>query len=279
MKLLLTEFLGYLSIERNASPLTIRNYTHYLKVFLSFMGQTPIEKVTLSDVRAYRLFLSEKGLSTQSQNYHVVALRSFLKYLLQTDRQVLEPSRIQLAKTGERRIEFLEKEELTRLLQSPDTKTKMGVRDRAILELLFSTGLRVTELVTLLEKQIDLEKGEFTVRGKGNRIRLVFISEGAKDAVERYLQKACPTGRLFPISQRTVQRLIHKYGEKAGITQDVHTHTLRHSFATDLLSSGADLRSVQELLGHKSVTTTQIYTHVTNNQLRDTYRKFHGGQA
>jgi site-specific recombinase XerD len=231
----------------------------------------------------------KKTLKKSTQNYHLIALRSFLKYLVRIDVLSLAPEKIELAKQEMRQVEFLEAEELDRLLRVvAEQQGILALRDKAILELLFSTGLRVSELTHLKIENINLKRDEFTIRGKGGKLRVVFLSSTAKDALKAYLSKrrdASPflfvshdrahknTGGLTP---RSVQRIVERTAREAGITKHITPHTLRHTFATDLLLSGADIRSVQSLLGHASITTTQIYTHVTNNQMKEVHKKFHG---
>lgn len=324
---LITDFLEYLEIERNVSQLTIRNYGHYLHRFLGFLAAysptrplTPersdgerapnmsreaeknvkVSDITGESIRQYRLFLSryvdDHGISLKrvTQNYHLIALRSFLKYLLKRDIQVVAPEKIDLPKAESRSIKFLEREQVDRLLNMPEISDKEGLRDKAILELLFSTGLRVSELTHLNRDTINFDRKEFGVIGKGRRARVVFLSDSAAEWLKRYLdgreddapalfirysgkkpdegQNPKEAMRLTP---RSVQRLVEKYVKKARLPIKITPHGLRHSFATDLLSGGADLRAIQEMLGHKNVSTTQIYTHITNPQLKEIYQKFH----
>lgn len=298
------DFLNYLSIERNCSKLTIRDYRHYLDVFQKWLitslpGLT-IEQLDLGIVRRYRVYLSNKAndkgevLKRVTQNYYVIALRSFLKFLIKNDIKTLEPSKIDLPKTESRSLKFLEREQVDRLAISPDTSKIEGLRDRAIIELLFSTGLRVSELVKLNRDQINFKRGEFGVIGKGGKGRIVFISDRAKQQTENYLNNrddifkplfirysgkevAENNGEKMRLTARSIERIIKKYVKFAKIPVDATVHTLRHSFATDLLINGADLRSVQEMLGHKNIATTQIYTHITNKQLREVHKHFHSG--
>lgn len=304
------QFLEYLEIERNRSELTLRNYNHYLERFVKFAaknGVTSPDKITLELVRKFRLFLNRardaqgRNLKLITQNYHIIALRSFLKYLAKQDISTLAAEKLELPKTPSRQVQFLEPEEIRRLTEATKKEKDELIkkRDRAILELLFSTGLRVSELVGLKKSKINLTKGEFSVRGKGNKIRIVFLSPAAQTALREYLtsrQDKSPAlfiphkrkksvekeiaemdETLAPsLTSRSIQRLVKKYARIAGITKDITPHTLRHSFATDLLQNGADLRAVQEMLGHSSVTTTQIYTHITNRRLKDIHQKFHG---
>jgi len=301
IKKLLTDFLEYLEIEKGRSQLTIRNYDFYLKRFFSWAKIDLPKEITLDLVRKYRLWLSRlknprgKNLSLATLNYHLIALRSFLKYLAKRDIKSLAPEKIELAKIGERQISFLEGKDLENLLNAPfqiKEKEIIKLRDKAILELLFSTGLRVSELCNLKRDDINLNKDEFSVEGKGGKWRVVFLSNQAKYWLKKYLEKrtdiipylfirhdkASNKNREKGITPRSVQRLVKKYAKIAGITKKITTHTLRHSFATDLLANGADLRAVQELLGHKNITTTQIYTHITDQHLKEVYQAFHGRQ-
>lgn len=295
---LLIDFLEHLEVEQNRSQKTIENYQHYLQRFLDWTGAKKPSDINLDLVRKYRIQLnrfSEPGkgeLKKITQNYHVIAIRNFLKYLAKRDIQTLSPEKIEVGKNPSQEIEFLENDELERLLESASSTNLKGLRDRAILELLFSTGLRVSELTSTQRDQINLARQEFSVKGKGGKIRIVFISDSAKRAIEAYLAKRLDMDpSLFiriakngaaskedhkQLTPRSVQRIVKYYAAKAGIVKDVHPHTLRHSFATDLLSNGADIRSVQAMLGHSSITTTQVYTHVTNQQLKDIHKKFHG---
>ena len=286
----LKEFLEYLEIERGRSKKTIANYNHYIKRFLGFSGAGNPADITENKVRDYRLWLNRitdkhgGQLSSKTQNYHLIALRSFLKYLGKRDLKTLLPEKIELAKLPQREIDFPLPEELERLLSSPTGNSLQALRDRAMLEMFFSTGLRVSELASLNRESVNLKRDEFSIRGKGEKLRLVFLSDTAKEALKEYLasrgdiiealfagtQKA-PV-RLTP---RQIQRLIRKYAVKAGVSKKITPHSLRHAFATDLLINGADLRSVQALLGHASITTTQIYTHITDKQLREVHKAFH----
>lgn len=301
---LINDFLEYLEIEKNCSKLTIRDYRHYLDVYMDWhianLPSKKIDDLDLSDVRKYRVFLSNKtdpkgaGLKKVTQNYYVIAFRSFLRYLIKNDYKTLEPSKIDLPKTESRSLKFLEREQVDRLVISPDTSKEEGIRDRAIMELLFSTGLRVSELVSLNRDQINLDRREFGIIGKGKRSRIVFVSDRASDWIKNYLNKrkdaykpmfirysGAPSaendGEKMRLTPRSVERIVKKYVKEAQIPVDATVHTLRHSFATDLLTNGADLRSVQEMLGHKNIATTQIYTHITNKQLREVHKSFHSG--
>jgi site-specific recombinase XerD len=291
------EFLEYLQIERGSSPLTIRNYRHYLSRFVSWLAKENIRQ-TLKDinpdiVRSYRVFLANLGLGRRTQGYHVIALRSFLRWLIKNDFQVMAPDKIDLPKVIDRQVRFLNGEMVDRLLNAPSLSTIQGKRDKAILEVLFSTGLRVSELTALNRDKLDFDRREFGVIGKGGRARVVFLSNRAADWLNKYLDerddkynpvfihhkgKSDPTtpDEKMRLTPRSIQRMIKKYVRKIKLPVDATPHVLRHSFATDLLMAGADLRSVQEMLGHKNISTTQIYTHVTNKQLRDVHEAFHG---
>lgn len=295
---LVKDFLEYLEIERNVSQLTIRNYAHYLHRFLGFLkGQPPTpgvktvktpKDITTESIREYRLYLSryvdKYGISLKrvTQNYHLIALRSFLKYLLKRDIPVLAPEKIDLPKAESRSIKFLEREQVERLLNMPD-----NTRDKAILEVLFSTGLRVSELTRLNRDQINFDRREFGVIGKGRRSRVVFLSQSAAGWLQKYLgdrrdgdtalfiRYSGKKDAALRLTPRSVQRLVEKYVKRARLPIKITPHGLRHSFATDLLTGGADLRAIQEMLGHKNVSTTQIYTHITNPQLKEIHTKYH----
>lgn len=295
----ITQYLEYLEIEKNKSPLTVRNYEFYLRRFLTWGQLKNPEDITLEKVRQYRLFLNrlksqrKEFVKKSTQNYHLIALRSFLKYLARNDVVTLAPEKIELAKISERQVSFLEGDDLERFLEAPLQSQESEIiqqRDKALLELLFSTGLRVSELASLQRDSINLTKDEFTVRGKGGKLRIVFLSNQSKFWIKKYLatrrDDASPlflrhdraaTSEKDPksITSRSIQRTVERYAKQAGITKKVTPHTLRHSYATDLLMNGADIRSVQSMLGHASITTTQIYTHITNQQLRDVYKAFH----
>jgi len=302
IKRLKTQFLEYLEIEKNRSRLTVRNYDFYLNRFLDWSKIDSPEEITDDLIRKFRLYLNRtidkkgRGLKKITQDYHIIALRGFLKYLSKMNIGSLAAERIELGKTPDREVEFLEFEETKRLLESARGNKISDLRDRAILELLFSAGLRVSELTELDRENINLKSGEFAVRGKGGKIRVVFISDSAKSSLENYLQKRkdmdpalfIRIGRKkkdkngkndsLRLTPRSIQRIVEKYAAKAGLVKKVTPHTLRHSFATDLLANGADIRSVQAMLGHSSITTTQIYTHVTNKRLKDIYKKFHSAK-
>lgn len=302
IKNLKIEFLEYLEIEKNRSQLTIRNYDHYLSYFLDWAMIHFAEEITAELVKKFRLHLNrridknKKNLKRKTQDYYIIAIRGFLKYLAKQDIKTLSSEKIELGKTEDREVEFLELEEVERLITAAQGNDISDLRDRAILELLFSTGLRVSELTNLNRDSINLKSGEFSVRGKGGKIRLVFISDSAKKALLNYVKKRKDIdSALFVkirnsnkigknkkkevsslrLTSRSIQRIVGKCAIKAGIVKKVTPHTLRHSFATDLLINGADIRSVQSMLGHSSITTTQIYTHVTNRHLKDIHHKFH----
>jgi site-specific recombinase XerD len=303
LKELKREFLEYLEIEKGRSILTVRNYDHYLTRFLEYAKVDDPKEVTETQVREYRLWLNRQPgtkvgrnmetLKPKTRNYYLIALRAFLKYLRKRGIESLNPERIELAKVPERSLDLISSAELTRLIEAPDVNTLAGLRDKAILELLFSTGLRVSELCSLSQEDVDLTRDEFSIRGKGDKVRVVFLSDTARDAIKAYLKERKDFDdamfiqygknakhsdeknidlRLTP---RSVQRIIKRYATIAGITRKMTPHKLRHCFATDLLSNGADLRSVQALLGHANIATTQIYTHVTDKHLRDIHKKFH----
>ncbi len=294
------EFLQYLEIERGRSIKTVENYDRYMDRFLVYAKTEDPKKVTETMVREYRLWLNRQPgtkvgrevqpLKRKTQNYYLIALRAFLKYLRKRGIESLSPEKIELAKVPERSLDLISPNELDRLMKGPDTTTLQGLRDQAILELLFSTGLRVSELCSLSTDDVDLTRDEFSVRGKGDKVRVVFLSDEAKKAISSYIKarkdmsdalfiqygKNAKNSEDLRLSPRAVQRLMKHYAVKAGITRKVTPHVIRHSFATDLLSNGADLRSVQALLGHAHIGTTQIYTHVTDKHLREVHKKFHG---
>lgn len=295
IKKLLEDYLNYLEIEKNRSPKTRENYGRYLKTFLNFAKIKTEKDVSDDKVRDFRLYLARlknpqgENLKKTTQSYYIIALRNFLKYLIKRDFDVLSPDKIELPKIPMRQIEIIEYDDLERLLETPKGPDLRSLRDRAILETLFSTGLRISELCSL-NRYFDIDRGEISVRGKGGKLRVVFLSERAKKAIKSYLDKRLDTeealfvsltrakkpkviGRIIP---RAVQRLVDYYARKAGIPKKITPHQLRHQFATDLLIGGADLRSVQELLGHANISTTQIYTHLTNKELREVHRAFHG---
>ncbi|MEW6407870.1 MAG: tyrosine-type recombinase/integrase [Patescibacteria group bacterium] len=299
---LIVDFLDYCEVERNRSPLTVQNYDHYLHRFLEFTKITKPQQITLDLVRKYRIFLNrykderERPLKKITQSYHVTALRAFLKYLAKRDIKTLAAEKIELPKVPSRQIEFLDSEELEKLMAQADIKTTNGLRDRAILEMLFSTGLRIGELVKLSRSEVSPKKDEFSVVGKGDKIRVVFMSDRAKRWLELYLRKRQDNlkplfinhpkskkmeGKIQNLNSRrltvrSIERQIKKYAMLAGINKKVTPHVLRHSFATDLLANNANIRAVQAMLGHANLSTTQIYTHVTNTELKQIHKKFHG---
>lgn len=278
------EFLEYLEIEKGRSLKTVENYDRYLKRFFEYSKAEKPKDISEESVRNYRLWLNrfkdESGgaLSRQTQNYYIIALRMFLKFLSKRNENSLDAEKIELAKIPQRELDLLNVSDLERLLNAPEGNSEQSLRDKAILEMFFSTGLRVSELCALDADDVNLKRGEFSVRGKGGKVRVVFVSEGAKKAVAAYADKRkdIDAEKLFPVTARSVQRMIKKYALKAGITKKVTPHVLRHAFATDLLQNGADLRSVQALLGHANISTTQIYTHFTDRQLGEVHKAFHG---
>ncbi len=293
-----TDFLEYLEIEQNRSQKTIENYDHYLTRLLDFAGDIQVSDIDAELIRKWRLWLNRLGTNTSdelgktTQNYHLIALRGFLKFCAKREIPALAADKIELARTKRKQVTFLNEDELARIFEQPDISTLAGARDRAILELLFSSGLRVSELVGLDRDHINLKRREFMVRGKGQKDRPIFISAEAARWVGEYLEmrddnarplfvrysgtkKADTSGNFMRLTARSVQRLVAHYALLAGITKHVSPHTLRHSFATDLLMNGADLRSVQAMLGHSNIATTQIYTHVTDPHLRAVHEKFH----
>jgi site-specific recombinase XerD len=295
-----TDFLEYLEIEQNRSQKTIANYDHYLTRLVDFAGdELKVNDIDTELIRKWRLWLNRLGtnvadeLQKTTQNYHLIALRSFLKFCAKRDLASLPVEKIELARTTRKQVTFLNEDELGRLFSQPDPGTLGGLRDRAILELLFSSGLRVSELVGLDREHVNLKRREFMVRGKGQKDRPIFISEAAAEWLDRYLDKRDDntrplfirysgtkavdlSGNFHRLTARSVQRLVSGYALRAGITKHVSPHTLRHSFATDLLMNGADLRSVQAMLGHSNISTTQIYTHVTDPHLKSIHDRFHG---
>jgi len=306
INLLKRRFLEYMEIERGRSLKTIENYDRYLSRFLRFSKVTDPQSITDEVVRDFRLFLNRQTvenrgplpstLKKKTQNYYLIALRTFLKYLIRSGIKTLPPDRIELAKTGDRSLDLISTNELARLLDSPSGSDLGSLRDKAILELLFSTGLRVSELASL-PRDINLDRDELTVRGKGEKVRLVFISPAARDAVRAYLKKRediddalfVQVGKKNAskessqrLTTRSIERIAKHHAIKAGISKKVTPHIIRHSFATDLLFNGADLRSVQALLGHSNISTTQVYTHVTDKHLSEVHKRFHNkrkGQA
>ena len=316
----LREFLEYLEIEKDRSPKTVQNYQFYINRFIEWCDDKDVTKVTHDDVRKYRLWLNRlvdvhgEPLKKNTQNYHLIALRSMLKYLAKRDIKTLAAEKIELMKMPDREVSFLDASDLNRILEAPMDVLKRGInvkkpslaqlialRDKAILELLFSTGMRVSEAAGLKKDDVNLERDEFSVRGKGRKTRVVFLSEQARYWLKTYFKfrgdlnphmfvshdkrtgKKVNVGgdgsikeAMPPLTPRSIQRIVQKYARMAGITKQVTPHTLRHSYATDLLQNGADIRSVQSMLGHSSITTTQIYTHVTDRELQNIHKKFHG---
>ena len=307
LKLCVNKYLEYVEITKNQSLKTLENYRHYLGRFCGFVGDNcRVEEITLDKVQSFRLYLNrmvdDRGgalLSVKTQNYHIISLRAFLKWCVKNDIPSLSPEKVDLSKIPERTVEYLDRDELERMFAVVDTADLRGLRDMAILETLYSTGLRVSELVSLNKDQVDLDRCEFMVRGKGRKPRIVFLSGRAVEAIRRYLaarhdnfdplflnygrgKKASDLdgaditlGEKRRLSTVMIQYLVRGYARKAGIIKKVTPHVLRHSFATEMLINGADIRSVQEMLGHASITTTQIYTHLTNKRLREVHERFH----
>jgi len=304
-----TEFLEYCELDKGQSQLTISNYDRYLGRFFEWLQNNNKQKdvdqeskkgifpedISQESIRQYRLFVNRlkdhngREIKKSTQNYHILAIRAFLRFLAFRGVGCLSPEKVSVAKTGDREITFLNSEELQSILESPNTEILQGLRDRAILELLFSTGLRVSELASLNIEDINFERGEIAILGKGKKLRVVFISQNALYWLDQYIKNRGFLSKdqeaeepLFlsnkesRLTVRSIERIVKKYSAVAGISKQVSPHTLRHSFATDLLISGADIRSVQSLLGHSSITTTQIYTHVTDQHLREIHEKFHG---
>lgn len=300
IKTLKIQYLEYLEIEKNRSPKTLENYGRYLDRFFGFAKPSSAGDISEETIRQYRLRLNRlkdgngAPLKKITQNYHIIALRNFLKYLAKRGVRTVPAEKVELGKQEDREVVFLEPDELERLLKAPNDSNDLDtLRDRAILSTLFSTGMRVSELCSLDKGKIDIGGGEIPIRGKGSKIRLVFLSDQTKTDLKKYLDKrkdadealfiripraknALAKESDLRLTPRSVQRIIKKYSIKAGIVgKNVSPHSLRHSYATDLLRNGADIRSVQALLGHSSVTTTQIYTHVTDKQLREVHKRFH----
>ena len=292
------QFLEYIEIEKGRSLKTVDNYKRYLAVFLKHTKIEDAGEITDQVVREFRLWLNRQvsgnnrktgdTLSRKTQNYYLIALRAFLKYLARQEVKTLPAERIELAKTPERSLDLISQDELVRLMEAPKGEDLKSIRDRAILELLFSTGLRVSELCSL-KRDINLKADELSIRGKGGKVRVVFLSEKAKSSVKEYLAKRKDMDdalfvkvdterratKIDPLTTRSVERIIKHYAIKSGISKKVTPHVIRHCFATDLLSNGADLRSVQALLGHAHIGTTQVYTHVTDKHLKEIHKKFH----
>jgi site-specific recombinase XerD len=298
MSELLLDYIEHLEVEGGRSAKTAENYKLYLERFVEFSDNIEVEKITTEMIRKYRLWLNrykndnDSELATITQSYHLIALRGFLTYLSKRDISSLSPEKIELPKVSRKQVTFLHYDEVERLLEHIDTSSEVGLRDRALVELLFSSGLRVSELVNLNRDHINTKRREFMVRGKGQKDRPIFISESAASHIDDYLAGRMDnlgplflsysrnnvvdnTGNYRRLTARSIQRIVTRYARLAGITKHVSPHTMRHSYATDLLMNGADLRSVQAMLGHSNISTTQVYTHVTDQHLREIYEKFH----
>ncbi len=303
---LISKFLEHVEISKNQSRKTVENYHHYLQRFIEFVGDKKMGELSVDDVHSFQVFLNRykdlhgHNLSPKTQNFHLIALRAFLKFLVRQDVPCLAPEKIDLKKIGERIVDFITRDEVERLFAAIDISKRVGLRDRAILETLYSTGLRVSELVSLNRGQVDLERREFTIRGKGQKPRIVFLSERcvkwirlyladradnweplfvstgrSRDSDELGLGTSGALGEKRRLTAYTIQENVRRAARMAGIGKKVTPHVIRHSFATDLLHNGADIRAVQEMLGHASITTTQIYTHSTNARLREVHERFH----
>lgn len=303
LKTLKRHFLEYIEIERGRSLKTVQNYEHYIDRFLTFLKSDSLTSITDESMREFRLYLNrlerkapigrpKETLKKRTQNYHLIAIRSFLKYIRKRGFEVYPPERIELAKVPERSLDLISHTELVRLLESPTQEKDQlrRLRDSALFQLFFSTGLRVSELCSL-DRTIDLKQDEISVRGKGEKVRVVFLTDAAKSSIKEYLEKrvdvdpalfiqlgpGAKQAQTLRLTPRSVERIVHHHATKAGILKKVTPHVLRHTFATDLLFNGADLRAVQMMLGHANISTTQIYTHITDKQLRDVHKKFHSG--
>lgn len=299
---LIIDFIEHVEVERGRSQRTAENYHLYLQRLVEFAGDIEVHKITSEVVRKWRLWLNRyvndagDSMSPLTQSYHLIALRSFLGYCSKRDIETLTPEKVELPKTKRKQVSFLSQEETMRILDTVDGAGPQDLRDKAILELLYSSGLRVSELCNLNRDHINLKRGEFMVRGKGQKDRPVFISPEATECLAAYIEtrhddakplfirysgakQGDKDGESFRLTPRSVQRMVSQYAKLAGITKQVSPHTLRHSFATDLLMNGADIRSVQSMLGHSNIATTQVYTHVTDTHLREVHRKFHRNQA
>lgn len=296
---LILDFVEHLEVEKGRASVTAANYNHYLERLIEFTGDIDVKDITPEQLRKYRLWLNRyindngENLSTITQSYHLIALRGFLTYLVKRDIPSLSPEKVELPKVNRKQVTFLTRDETERLFEAvPDDGSPTHLRDRALLELLFSSGLRVSELVNLNRDHVNTKRREFTVRGKGQKDRPIFISEQAAQQIETYLaarndslpplflnysrnNQTDSSGNFRRFTARSVQRMISSYAKLAGITKRVTPHTMRHSYATNLLMNGADIRSVQSMLGHSDISTTQVYTHVTDQHLRDVYEKFH----
>lgn len=298
MSEMILDYIEHLEVEGGRAAKTAENYKLYLERFVEFSNDTQVDKITSEMIRKYRLWLNryknnnQDELATITQSYHLIALRGFLTYLSKRDISSLSPEKIELPKVSRKQVTFLHFDEISRMLDGISLEDEAGLRDRAIIELLFSSGLRVSELANLNRDHVNTKRREFMVRGKGQKDRPVFIGEATASHVEDYLKTrldnlpplflsysrnnlSSNTGDYRRLTPRSIQRIITKYAKLAGITKHVSPHTMRHSFATDLLMNGADLRSVQSMLGHSNISTTQIYTHVTDEHLREVYEKFH----
>lgn len=298
------QFLEHLEIEKGRSLKTIENYDRYLRKFIQFAGIKDPKDITEETLRKYRLWLNRQSnekktigiqetLSKKTQNYYLIALRMFLKYLLRRKVESLSPDQIDLAKVSQRDLDLINEDELKRLINTPKGANLKDLRDKAIMELLFSTGLRVSELCSLNRDSVDMKRDEFSIRGKGGKVRVVFVSDEAKEALKNYLDKRKDTEDAMFIrigvnppsdeddstrlTSRSIERIVAFYARAAGISKKVTPHVIRHSFATDLLRNGADIRSVQVMLGHSNISTTQIYTHITDKELKNVHKKFHSG--
>jgi len=295
------QFLEHVEVVKNLSQKTLENYRHYLGRFLNWYGEGKSPStISLQDIHNYQLFLKRykddrgRELGTKTRNYHIIALRAFLKYLIKMDIKTLPPEKIDLQKIPERSVEYLSREELQRLFEAVEGEDVMHLRDKAILETLYSTGLRVSELASLNRAQVDVVRKEFMVRGKGKKTRIVFLSGRAANLISIYIEarkdnfepifishgrskkgEDITLGEKKRLTTVSIENIVRKYARNAGIIKKVTPHVLRHSFATELLINGADIRSVQEMLGHSSITTTQIYTHLTNKRLKEVHEKFH----
>lgn len=301
LKSLKQDFLEYVEIEKGRSLKTVENYDRYLTRFLRFLKSDNVSAITQDSVREFRLWLNRQSngrksafsdtLKKKTQNYYLISLRAFLKYMAKRGVKTLSPEFIELAKVGERHLDLISADELNRLRIAPTGDDLKSLRDRAILELLFSTGLRVSELCSL-SRDLDITSDEFSIRGKGEKVRVVFLSDEAKKSVKKYLDKRTDAeDALFiklneekkskesGLTKRSIERIVKYYAVKAGISKKVTPHVIRHCFATDLLSNGADLRSVQMLLGHAHIATTQVYTHITDSQLKQIHKKFHNKKS
>lgn len=298
----LVAFIEHLEVERNVSQLTIRNYRHYLEKFVEWyaaQGLSDLSSLNSELIRQWRVYLSRvvskrgEPLAKKTQGYYIIALRSWLKWLVKHDAPVIHPEKIDLPKAESQHMQFLTLDKIESLLAQPQISNKIGLRDKAILEVLFSTGLRVSELVGLNREQVNTDSREFGVIGKGRRPRVVFLSPRAAEWLDRWLgsrednwspvfirfsgkrENLLSDGEEMRLTTRSVQRLLEKYCRRAHLPVKISPHGVRHSFATDLLANGASLRDVQEMLGHKNIATTQIYTHVTRPQLKEAHDKFH----